>query len=311
MIPARNEPFLRRTIDQALDNAAGDVEVIVMLDGDPPYEPIQENARVTVLSNERPKGIGAASMAMAVAARGEYVMKCDAHCMFMPGYDEVLKADCDYRWLAVPSRYQLRSETPLGATKMVPAAEAWSRGYGPIDYCYLTYPYLGEPQFGGGLHGKKWLGENGLEGGYFWREEHDRDVLIDDCMALQGSLFFMHRQRFLELGGVDPRYWLWQESTSIAMKVWESGGRCVTNKKTWYAHLHKGRKFGRGYSGPGRQQVWADTRHSADYWMHDCWDSPLRTRGIHWWVERFWPIPGWPDDWDDPKYEQSFVWPGG
>lgn len=296
VIPSRNEIHLQRTIDGVLSNAAGEVEVIVVLDGAPPVEPLREDARVRVIYNAEPKGIAAASWDAAQIATGEYLMKLDAHCLLAEGYDEVLKAECEWDWLLVPARYQLKEET-------------WSRGYGPIHYNYLTYPWLEEPQFGGGMHGKKWLGENGLEGGYFFREKRDKDILIDDAMIFQGSLWFMHRANFLRLGGVDRIYWLMQEASNIAFKVWESGGRCARCKTTWYAHLHKEQARGRGYY-INKHQVIGNNYHSADYWMHDHWNSRKRKRGISWWVDHFWPIPGWPEDWDNPKYQAEFKLPG-
>ena len=100
-------------------------------------------------------------------------------------------------------------------------------------------------------------------------------------------------------------YWLVQEAPSIGMKVWLSGGRCAVCKKTWYAHWHKSAAHGRGYYISKRKSR-KDTYYSADYWMHDRWDSPLRKRGMSWWVEHFWPIPGWPEDWDNPKHQEVY-----
>jgi glycosyltransferase involved in cell wall biosynthesis len=298
LIPARNEKYLQRTIDGALASATGEVEVLVLLDGYWPDPPLRADPRLTILHNDKPRGIGNATADMAQVATGKYVLKLDAHCMLAEGYDEALKADCDTNWLAVPARYQLKDDDD----------GIWSRGYGPIHYLYVTYPWIGEPQFGAGMHGKKWLGEHGLEGRYFFRENRDRHILIDDIMAFQGSAFFMHRARFIELGGVDRRYWLWQEAQSIGMKVWLSGGRCVRNKKTWYAHLHKGQRHGRGYHIIKKNCI-EDNVFSADQWMNDRWADPLRVRGIHWFVEHFWPIPGWPADWDNPQHQQDFVYP--
>jgi glycosyltransferase involved in cell wall biosynthesis len=294
LIPARNEPLLNRTINDALSKSAGNIEVVILLDGAPPVEPLPDDPRIVILHNEQPKGIGAASMAMAKVATGKFIMKLDAHCLLAEGYDEVMQEDCEPDWLSVPARYQLKSDI-------------WDRGYGPIHYLYLTYPWIGEPQFGAGLHGKKWLGESGLEGRYFWKENQLRHLPIDDIMTFQGSCFFMHRDRFIELGGVNERYWLWQEATDIGMKVWLSGGRVVINKKTWYAHLHKGEKHGRGYH-LAKSNCVAGNMYSADYWMNDRW--PNAVRDIHWFVEHFWPIPGWPDDWGNPKYQRDFVYPG-
>jgi glycosyltransferase involved in cell wall biosynthesis len=294
LIPARNEPYLNRTIAEVFDKAAGDVECIVTLDGAPETEPLPQDRRLIVIRNHAAQGLGAVTWTMANVATGKYLFKLDAHCALAEGYDAALQADCADNWMVIPARYQLKDET-------------WTRGYGPIHYLYLTYPWLCEPQFGAGLHGKKWVGENGLAGSYFWPEKAWAErAPLDDVMAFQGSAYFVPRAYFLAIGGLDRRYWLHQEATTLGMKVWLSGGRLVRNKATWYAHLHKGSRHGRGYfvSKSYSQRMNID---SADYWMNDRW--PDKVRGIHWFVAHFWPIPGWPEDWDNPKYQQEFVYP--
>lgn len=293
LIPARNERFLLPTVREVLDKAAGDVECIVMLDGAPAVEPLPDDPRLIVLENAVPMGNVYGVNKLAATATGKYIMKLDAHCMLAEGYDEALAADCDYEWLAIPSRYQL-------------LAESWSLGRGPTDYLYLTYPFGYEPQFGWGFHGKKWCGDDGINGGYYHRDKRDAAILIDDAMTFQGSCWFMHRQRFIDLGGYDVYFYHFQEPQAVGMKVWLSdGGRCVRNKKTWYAHLHKGKQWGRGYR-LSKHKAIEDEAYSADFWMHDKWQSPPRARTMRWFVEHFWPIPGWPADWDNPAYEAAY-----
>lgn len=297
-IPARNEPFLHRTIEEAFGKAWGDVEVVVLLDGAAPVEPIVEREGLVVLENLNAVGLGAGTRQMAERATGEYMLKLDAHCLLADGYDQALKEVCGERDLVVPARYQLKDAT-------------WTRGYGPIHYLYVTYPWIGEPQFGAGLHGKKWQGPDGLGTDYFWPERAWKDRHpTDEIIAFQGSAYCMHRERFLALGGVDDRYMLWQESQCIGMKVWQSGGRCLRAKHTWYAHLHKGSRHGRGYWIRKRKMHEANL-YSADYWMNDRWEHPLKERGTRWVVEHFWPIPGWPEDWDDPHWQKDFTYPKG
>jgi len=292
LIPARNELFLQQTIDEALTKAAGPVQVVVMLDGYWPDPPLREDPRLVVLHNDEPRGNVYGVNTMAQAATGKYIMKLDAHCMLAHGYDVALQDDCAYEWLAIPSRYQLLADT-------------WERGRGPTDYLYVTYPFIWEKQFSWGLHGKKWQGENGLEGGYYHRDKRDAHILIDDAMAFQGSCWFMHRQRFLDLGGYDVYFYHFQEPQAIGTKVWLSeNGRCIRNKKTWYAHLHKGRKYGRGYRLSKRKAI-EDEMYSADFWFHDRWEN--RSRDFSWFVEHFWPIPGWPEDWENPEYEAEYL----
>jgi glycosyltransferase involved in cell wall biosynthesis len=294
-IPSRNEPFLNRTINEVLSKARGDVECIAYLDGEPETEPLPDDKRVVVVRGAKSEGIGAAMTVMARNATGEYIMKLDAHCALGEGYDVAMAEHCGERDLLVPARYQLKPE-------------AWQRGYGPIHYLYPTYPWLCEPQCGAGIHGKKWVGESGLEGSYWWPEKARRDKPLDDIMTFQGSCYFMRRDRFIALGGVDPQYVLYQEATTIGMKVWLSGGRCLRDKSTWYAHLHKGAKFGRGYFINKAYSIQMNME-AADLWLNDRWQHPLKERPFKWFVEHFWPIPGWPEDWDNPRYQAEFRYP--
>ena len=46
IIPSRNEPFLQHTIDDILAKAAGEIEVIVVLDGYWPTFELKQDPRV-------------------------------------------------------------------------------------------------------------------------------------------------------------------------------------------------------------------------------------------------------------------------
>lgn len=76
-----------------------------------------------------------------------------------------------------------------------------------------------------------------------------QDVLIDDLMTMQGSCWFMSRKHWdncikeMDSENYGP---FTQEAQEISNKTWLSGGRVIVNKKTWYAHMHKG-KGGKGY----------------------------------------------------------------
>jgi hypothetical protein len=272
-------------------------------------EPLPDDPRLLVLRNKKPQGNVKGVNAMAGAASGKYLMKLDAHCMLAEGYDEALKAHCEYTWLAVPSRYQLLApksfeDVDNRGWKRV-GEDTWDRGRGPTDYLYLTYPFSWEKQFQWGFHGKKWHGDDGINGGYYHRDKRDIDIKIDDAMAFQGSCWFVHRERFMELGGYDQWFYHFQEPQAIGMKFWLSeNGRCIRNKHTWYAHLHKGRNWGRGYW-LSKHKALQDEIYSADFWFHDRWER--RGRDFRWYVEHFWPLPGWPDDWDNPEYQRPYL----
>jgi hypothetical protein len=88
------------------------------------------------------------------------------------------------------------------------------------------------------------------------------------------------------------------EAQEISNAAWLSGGRVVVNKLTWYAHYHKGNK-GKGY-GFSNAQYKAFTAHkekarryAIDYWL----TTQDYEHDFEWLINRFWPVPTWPDDW--------------
>lgn len=278
IIPARNELFLPQTVNDLLFKAAGDVEVIAVLDGYWPNPPLTEDKRLVQIHRGRALGMRASINAGAAAARGEYLMKCDAHCMFEEGYDEKLKADCEGNWIVIPSRYSLDAENWTIEQNRKPRR----------DYHYLCYPDPNKAH-DGGMHGVEWWDRG--------RERASPEYDIDDTMSFQGSCWFMKKSWFDGfLGGMsEVGYGTFsQEPQEIGNKTWLGGGAVKVNKKTWYAHLHKGKRYGRMYS-INQGEIIQAHNWSADYWMGNKWEG--RIHDIDWLVDKFWPVPTWPDDW--------------
>lgn len=296
IIPSRNIsswPFTQKTVNDLFEKAVGDIEVIVVLDGYVLNPPLQARENLKIIHNKTSQGMRPAINTGVALAKGKYIMKCDDHCMFAKGYDVALAQDCDYNWLAVPSRYSLDGDN-------------WELGYGPIDYLYLTYPFAKDDQFGYGFHGKKWHGEQGFTGKYFYREKQRRDIRIDDMLTFQGSLWFMHKYYFYKIGGMQYEGYIdHQEAQEMGFKVWLSGGRCVVNKNTWYAHLHKGAKHGRGYHLLRHKMIQSQI-YSTDLWMNNRWEGQVRK--LKWLIEHpsWWPLECWPDDWDNPENWKNY-----
>src|SRR6188474_984173 len=112
IIPARNERYLRQTVVDLLAKAAGDLEILVMLEGPPwPDPPLPDDPRVRVLFHVEPIGMRPSIMEGAAAATGEYLLKIDAHCIVAEAFDAALKADCDVDWLVVPTRHSIHPDT--------------------------------------------------------------------------------------------------------------------------------------------------------------------------------------------------------
>jgi len=256
-----------------------------MLDGYWPDPPLKHYDNLKIIHSGTPRGMRGSINTAANIATGDFLMKCDAHCMFGEGFDEILQADCEENWLVVPRRYSLDPYK-------------WERtDKHPIDYLTLTFPYDTGSTKGTGLHGKKWPGN--------WKkEEENKHILIDDIISFQGSCWFMRKKEFFRIGCMDAQHYNFhQEAQELGMKIWLSGGRVIRNKKTWYAHLHKGKTHGRGYY-LSKQSMVESEIYSTDLWMNDKWEG--QTRPLKWLIDKFWPLEGWPDDWYDDKYKQQY-----
>lgn len=282
IIPSRNERFLRKTINDVLQKAGGDIEVLAVLDG---YWPDARDAELKLPDDKRLRIIHkgtAESMRWAIndAARiatGEFLLKTDAHCMFAPGFDVELKACCEKDWVVVPRRYSLD-------------AERWcflDNGKSPVDAHFLSYPY--EPnRLGVGLHGTVWTE----------RARKRLDIAIDEEMSSQGSCWFTRKAYWdRTLGPLRPDLFtnFVQEMQEIGLRCWLTGGKLMVNKRTWYAHLHKGKQYGRGYF-ISKQEMAAGMAAATDYFMNNRLPGALYP--LRWLIERFSPVPSWPDDLD-------------
>jgi len=282
IIPSRNEIFLNKTMQDLLSGAEGEVEIIAIIDEKWPDE-IIEDPRIHYIHPDKPMGMRAGINAGVEAAKGEYIMKTDAHCMFDKGWDVKLAADCDDDWLVVPSRHSL--EATDGRWEIADTGRA------RVDYHYLSFPLDVKPKERPGLHGRVWTARAS-------ERKNNPEYDIDDEMSFQGSCWFMKKSLFEKCVGQmqEEGYGTFiGEPQEVGLKVWLGGGRNVVNKKTWYAHLHKGTRWGRGYFIDVRP-LRKGNAYSCDYWMNNRWEQ--RKHDLSYLIERFWPVPGWPEDWE-------------
>jgi len=277
IIPSRNEQFLQRTIEDILEKATGDIEIIAVLDGYWPSPQLKDDKRLHIIHRGEAKGMRPAINAGAAISRGDYLMKCDAHCMFDDGFDNKLIKDCEDNWVVIPTRKSLDAEN------WCPRPDR-----SDIYYEYLSYPNDPKDWGGKGLHGRNWRGKN--------KDPDLQKILIDDNMSFQGSCWMMPKKYFYQLDLMDADNYgpFWQEAQEIGLKAWLSGGRVVVNKKTWYAHLHKGKKYGRGYS-IRSLNIERATKQTNKWLTNSAWDK--QTLPFEWIIDKFWPVPEWPDNW--------------
>jgi GT2 family glycosyltransferase len=270
IILSKTEKYLDNTIRDILENATGEIEVLVGLDG---YE-TEHIEGVTYFQikgegeNHKRQGINQ-GVAM---AKGEYVMWVDAHCLFAKGFDEQLVKDSQPNWVQIPRRNRLDAENWC--------LQDQGDDRPPIDYEYFMFAPLAR---GEGLHGYKWD----------LRTIERADIMIDDTIEFQGSCVFMTKDWFTKMGFMDLRYSGWgSEAEEVGLTTWKNGGRVVTNKNTYYAHLHKGKKYGRMYhlNQGERQQSWDYARN---LWLNENKEFFISL------IERFMPMPSWPSDWKE------------
>jgi glycosyltransferase involved in cell wall biosynthesis len=266
IIPSRNEIYLQKTIENVLSNAEGEIEIIAILDGYLPEPQIVINDnRVIFVHYEKSVGQRVAINQGARMAHGKYIMKLDAHCAVDKGFDVKLVADCEYDWTVIPRMYNLDHET-------------WQ----PKLHKKTDYMYIGNGK------GRE------LRAEYYNSRQPKNGRLIDDTMCCMGPCFFMHKDRFWELDGLDENHGGWgQMGVEVSCKAWLSGGSLKVNKNTWFAHWFRGGGGpGFPYKISGRDQEKA-RKYSKDLWLNNKW--PLQKRDFQWLVEKFKP-PTWDND---------------
>jgi glycosyltransferase involved in cell wall biosynthesis/ribosomal protein L40E len=116
---------------------------------------------------------------------------------------------------------------------------------------------------------------------------------IADVMTGQGACWFLSRERFWKLGGLDEGHGSWgQMGVEIACKACASGGRHVVNRDAWFAHFFRcgdGESFPYQIHGSDQERA---RRYSIDLWTSGRW--PLQKRPLEWIAEKFAPVPTWP-----------------
>jgi glycosyltransferase involved in cell wall biosynthesis len=297
IIPSRNEIFLKKTILDVLANATGDIEIFPVLDGyEPPAEEIVEDPRVTYL--RIPLGDGDSHKRHAInravdICKGEYIMALDAHCMMAKGFDEQLIKDHQPDWIQVPRRNRLDAEHW--------SLQLQSDNRPPIDYEYVLFPFYHDAVTHSPREPKKDSHRTLHDFKWDSRTLARMDVPIDEVMTIQGSCFFMAKKYFKDMGFMQIEGFTgWgQDGEEVGLKTWLAGGKVMVNKNTWYAHLHKGKHYGRMYF-----VSTAAIKNCEDYWydffVHNRWHK--RIHDFEWLIEKFWPVPNWPENWKELLY---------
>lgn len=305
LIPARNERWLRRTVEDVCANKRGDTEIIVVLDGHWPHPggELVLHPDVHVIHHHRPIGQRAATNLAARTSSARYVMKLDAHCAVAPGFDEELIRTADTLGsdvTQVPAQHNLHifdwiCETCGARTYQGPTLHACAGCHGTTFRMEMVWNAIRRRTEYWRFDGTEL--KFGYWGDYKKRPQANGEVV--EVMSCLGACWFLARDRFWALGGLDEDHgggagW-GQMGTEIACKSWLSGGRLVVNKRTWFSHLFRtqGKDFGFPYHISGAEQDYA-RRYSQNLWRGGHW--PGQRLPLRWLVDRFWPIPGWTEE---------------
>jgi ribosomal protein L37E len=300
LIPANNEVFLKNTIEDILAHIEADTEVIAVLDGRWADPPVDQHPRVNIIYAPEAIGQRAATNLACKLSRARYVMKVDAHCSFDQGFDrkmiEAFKEVGDNVTM-VPLMRNLYAFD----WKCMKCGRKLYQDYKPI--C---------PDCGNKMERKMiWRAKSGSSMSYlfdarphfdYFNEYRMRKEFLEaaakdkmtESMSIQGSCFMLTREKYWELNICDEAYGSWgNQGIEVACKMWLSGGRIVSNHRTWYAHMFR-TKPQNGFGFP-----WKRVESEIQITKKAVWDDvvgfklPKQIYPVSWLIEKFSPVPTW------------------
>jgi len=295
IIPARNEIFLSKTIENILENIEGDTEIIAVCDGYWPDPVVKDHPKVTLIHHTVPVGQRAAVNEGARLSKAKFIMKLDAHSAVDKGFDVKLMQDCEKDWTVIPRMFNLHGFDWQCKTcgnrsyQDAKPSKCFKKECSGKDFemVIVWQPRLHRrtdfARFDKTLHFQYWSK-------YEKRKESQGDIA--DVMSSVGACFFMHRDRFFELEGMDEEHGSWgQFGTEVSCKSWLSGGRQVVNKKAWFAHMfrtHQGFSFPYHITNGEQERA---RQYSRDLWFNNKW--PKAKHKLDYIINKFAPIPDW------------------
>lgn len=320
LIPARNEEYLSITVDNILKNIRGDkTEILVGLDGEWANPPIKDDPRVIILYKNESVGQRAMTNALCRLAKGKYVMKIDAHCAVDEGFD--VKMIDAYKEVGddvtmIPALYNLHAFN----WKCNKCGNVWYQSPTP-KMCYLpgesrrpnpkcdnktdfTKIIVWEPRKG--RRSEAYRFDTDLH--FQYDRNQMRRSVGDFCesMSIQGSCFMLTREKYWELDISSEKFNSWgQQGVEVACKTWLSGGKVLTNKRTWYAHMFRTQGGDFGFPFPLKQKEVDENRKlSKDLFFYNSWEG--QKLPLAWLVEKFKPLDnpnreGSAPDWHTPE----------
>lgn len=299
LIPAANEMFLPQTVEDLLKHTGEETEIIAVLDGT--WMEIPQHERLNVIYLAEPIGQRAATNLAARLARGKYVAKVDAHCSFDENFDvkmlkffeehgdgitavPVMRNLWAYDWKCYScgwKKYQgpTPKKCPDCGGQKIKRKMMWVGKRNPqsTSYCFDSEPHFqyfnefkNRPEYN--------------KGGY------------NETMSLQGSFFMCTLENFWKWEVNDETLGNWgNQGIEVACATWLSGGRCLCNHNTWYAHMFRtqGGDFSFPWDVRGRAVEQTKQNVKDKFWNMK---HPTQIHPVSWLIEKFAPVPGWTND---------------
>ncbi len=180
LIPSKNEPYLEKTIEDLKSKIEGDTEILWRED----YG-IGQRALTNELARE---------------AKGEYLMKVDAHCSFSEGFDVALMSQMEDKLILAPLLLVLDPIT-------------WS------------------------INGKKQMLQFRFDNN-FVMQHADGDE--GETMCLQGSAWMISRENYFKWNVCDESLGSWGgQGTELGITACIHGGKCKTTRSAYYGHVFR------------------------------------------------------------------------
>ena len=205
IIPAHNEErWLNRTIQNIFSTTKGEIEVVVVLNGN--WHPVDPRAKV--IRNKDNEGERVAMNQAAEIARGTHILRIDAHCDFSPtGWDVMME--------------EVTGPKDITQAVLTAVDKSWKRLPGHrYERCRLLPNYEA-----------KW-------------EKPNRDMNKKPYahtipnMSSTGCGFMIRKDFYHEIGGADESYpTMGAIGEEFSVKTWMNGGKVQTRTDVTIGHI--------------------------------------------------------------------------
>ena len=203
LIPSRSEPYLQQTIEDIFEHSEADTEILIALDNceNSPALVSPGLMPVTIVSTKL--GQRGATNALAKLAKGEYLLKIDAHCSFTQGFDRIMLEDANENDLLAIDLRDLDVKT-------------WQMKPEPLTSQVVfnnNYELVSAPEKPG---------------------------LIAETQCIHGVGFMVSKELYQKLNLCDEAFGSYGlMGLEVPLKIWLSGGTVRITKKAQMGHWYK------------------------------------------------------------------------